>query len=301
MDLRRVRGPEGVKRALRCVLGIESRIPFQEYPTSCLIADGAKRADRIEIRNTRRRYEIAEATERRAWSECHAANEEARDASGALQSFLGFCGSAITLPPFFCVAVALARELRVAQLTARFNEKRKTVEVVQKSKAELKERLIHQEAWYARKQLVEFASNRRFDKTALNYAKASAGLPEYSWLHSLRRCTQLLDESLSSTNLNYQLFEMLRKIGQSMRRTDVRKIELRLEKELRKEGCDPMLIAFVSPNWAYMKQAFAQCRGKRYKRSELPYKILTRYFENIERSKIPAETELAKRNQLLSP
>ena|SRR5258708_2634326 len=43
-----------------------------------------------------------------------------------------------------------------------------------------------------------------------------------------------------------------------------------------------------------------QCRGKGIKRAELPFKIMGAFFANVERSKTPAEMELARRNELLS-
>ncbi len=83
-----------------------------------------------------------------------------------------------------------------------------------------------------------------------------------------------------------------------MRSVDVRKTEARFRKELL--ASDAMLQANISPNWAYMKQAFAQCRGKGFKRADLPFKIMGRYLDNLDRPKTSAEAELAKKNQLLS-
>lgn len=299
-ELRKVRSPESVRKVLMSVPNIEWRRPFREQPAACLIAEGNREVKRSELRQTRRQHKEAEKTESRMWSEHHASYQEARTACAALKSFTDSCESAMTLFPFFWVAVAVAEELHVRDLTAKYAEADKAVKAAQKSKVELKERLTQQEAWYARNELVRFGQNTREEKSALNYARATAGLPEYSWLHSFRKCRALHNESLDPTSFNYQLFEILRRIVQSMRSVNVRKTELRFQKELLKDSCDPMLRAFVSPNWAYMKQAFAQCRGKGIKRADMPYKIMGRYFANMEGSKTPAEAEVAKKNQLLS-
>lgn len=300
LDLRRVRDPEGVRRVLMCVPNIKWCAPFRDHRAACLIAEESERVELKELRQTRRQHKEAEDTESRLWSEQQSSYQEARTACAALKSFVDYCESAITLFPFFCIAVGVAEELGVWDLTAKFAQADNAVHAAQKRKVELKERLTRQEAWYARNELVKFARNEREEKSALNYARATAGLPEYSWLHSFRKCRALHNESLNATSFNFQLFEILRRIVQSMRSVDVRKTELRFQKELLKDSCDPMLRAFVSPNWAYMKQAFAQCRGKGIKRADLPYKIMGRYFANMEGSKTPAEAEVAKRNQLVS-
>lgn len=300
LDLRRVRGPEGVRKALMCVPAIEQRMPFREHRAACLIADKSERVKPEELYQTRRQHKEAEDAEPRLWSEYHASDQEARKARETVTDFISYYGSSVTLFPFFLVAVGLSQKMDVEKLTAKFNQIDKAVKTAQKRKEELKERLNLQEAWFAQNELVKFARNRRVEKTALNYARATARLPEYSWLHSLRKCRALHNESLDPTSSNYKLFEILDQVVKSMRSVDVRKTELRFQKELLKDGCDPMLTAFVSPNWAYMKQAFAQCRGKGIKRRDLPCKIMGRFFANMERSKMPAEAEVAKKDQLLS-
>jgi hypothetical protein len=300
LDLRRVRGPKGVRKALMRVPAIEWRMPFREHRAACLIADKSERVKPEELYQTRRQHKEAEDAETRLWSEYHASDQEARKARETVTDFISYYGSSVTLFPFFVVALGLAQKMDVEKLTVKFNQIDKAVKTAQKRKEELKERLNLQEAWFAQNELVKFARNRRVEKTALNYARATAGLPEYSWLHSLRKCRALHNESLDPTGLNFQLFELLRRIVQSMRSVNVRKTELRFQKELLKDGCNPMLTAFLSPNWAYMQQAFAQCRGKGIKRRDLPYKIMGRFFANVERVKTPAEAEVAKKNQLLS-
>jgi hypothetical protein len=48
-----------------------------------------------------------------------------------------------------------------------------------------------------------------------------------------------------------------------------------------------------------MKRTFAEYRGKRFKRSELPYKIMGAYLARTESPKSLAEVEFAKREQLV--
>lgn len=108
-----------------------------------------------------------------------------RTAWAALKSFVEYCESAITLFPFFCIAVGVAEELRLRHLTTKFAEADNAVHAAQKRKVDLKERLTRQEAWYARNKLVKFARNKREAKCALNYARATAA----SFISEMSRIT----------------------------------------------------------------------------------------------------------------
>ena len=301
LDLRRVKGPEGIRAILLRVPNVQWRSPFRDHQAGCLIAEKSKKATRKELRQTRTKLKQVEENERELWSEHHESYQEALAACRGLKSFIDSCEGAITLLPFFCIASALAEELQVQQLTAKYAQKQESAQAAMKRKEELKDLLARQEAWCARKELFKFTRNSHEEKSALNFARVTAGLPEYSWISSFRKCHALHElhkDSLNSINHTLQLFELLRRIVQSMRSVDIRKTEARFRKELLTS--DPMLQANISPNWAYMKQAFAQCRGKGFKRADLPFKIMGRYLDNLDRPKTSAEAELAKKNQLLS-
>jgi hypothetical protein len=300
LDLRRVRGPEGIREILLRVPNIQWRPPFRDYRGCCLIAEQSKKVTRNELRETRRKLTQVEKSERELWSAHQESYQAALAACRGLKSFVDSCGEALTLFPFFHIAFALAEELQISDLTTNYAHTQASAQAAMRRKEELKNLIARQEAWLARKELFKFTRNRREEKSALNFARATAGLPEYSWLHSFRKCHALhaSHSELDSSNHTYQLFEMLARIVRSMRSVDIRKTEVRFRKELLKS--DTMLQATVSPNWAYMEQAFAQCRGKGFKRSDLPFKIMGKYLDNVDRTKAPAEAELAKKNQLLS-
>jgi len=98
---------------------------------------------------------------------------------------------------------------------------------------------------------------------------------------------------------SYQLFLILKLVVQSVEPLKLSKVELKLQIKLMDAETDPLLKGWVAPNWWYMKQALADHRGKRFKRSELPYKIMGAYLARTESPKSPAEVELAKREQLV--
>ena len=159
----------------------------------------------------------------------------------------------------FCLAVALAEELDVCELTARYAQADESVKAALKRKGDLKDLLVHQEAWFARNELFKFTRNRHEEKSALNFARATAGLPEYSWIRSFRKCHALHElhkESFNSINHTLQLFEILRRIVQSMRSVDIRRTEVRLRKELL--NSHPMLQATISPNWVWVPEILSR-------------------------------------------
>jgi hypothetical protein len=298
LDLCRVRRPEDVRKVLLSVPGIEYSRPFREQPAACLLEVGNTKVTPNEIRRAREAYDVAVSTESRLWSEYHRSRQKTEETTNTLKGAIADFGAAIEFFPFFLVVVLIARELSVEELTRKSSQVGASLQLAQKNNQNLKERLSCQQAWYAQNEMVRFARNRRYDKTAENFAKAMAGLPEYAWLYSLRKCLRFQNAPVSSVSLDFQLFQLVRIVVKRAKRLDLVKIEMAVEKELLRQDADPMIRAYVSPNWAYMKQAFAQCRGKGFQRAELPHKIMAKFHANTERPKTNVEAEIARRNQL---
>ena len=98
---------------------------------------------------------------------------------------------------------------------------------------------------------------------------------------------------------SYLLFEILKMVVKKVKPANLRKIEMKLRDELLREETNASVMGYVGRNWAYMKQAFAECRGKGFNRAELPYRIMGKFLDNVERPKTLPEIELAKREQLV--
>ena len=258
--------------------------------------DGAK------LSAMRQQHEDAVATERRLFSEYHDMRQKAEGATTALKALIAQFGSGITLFPCFLVVALIAKELGAEELTNNSNRLEAFFREAQKEKQALHERLSSQEAWYARNEVVKFRRSRRYEKTTpTNFAKAMAGLPDYGWLHSLRRCSiirEIKESSLDSAT-NYKLFMLLDSIIKKMRPLKVRKVETKLRAELLREDADWILKAHFGPSWWYIEQAFAACVGKRISRKKLPYRLMAAIQDNLERPKTIPELELAKHRQLV--
>jgi hypothetical protein len=279
---------------------VEWCIPFREGARlACLLKDANVDVKSHELRLTRKQHDKAVAAESHLSSEFYPARQKADEASNALKAAISPLGDAIRCPSFFCLAAGLAEMLRVRELTKTAIATEANFRETQQTRKELGELLMSQEAWHARNEVVKFVRSRRYAGKPENFAKAMAGLPEYGWLHSFRRCEAILIKSTSWVEYSYQLFEILKSIAQNVKPLKLSKVELKLRNKLLDSDTDPIFRGWVAPNWAYMKQAFGEHRGKRFKRSELPYKIMGTFLANVERSKSLAEVELAKREELV--
>jgi hypothetical protein len=242
-------------------------------------------------------YKDANDTERRLWSEYHLAYEKAVAATTALKAAISQFGVAPLLLRFFWVIFLTARELRVKKLTDETDRLKDLLDRARETKQELKKQLTPRSAWFARNEVVEFRKSTRFENTAINFAKAMAGLPEYAWLHSLRKCSKIQDKFDKATS--YLLFEILEMLVKKSKPVNLGKLEIRLRDELLKPDADLFVRGYAGANWAYMKWAFADCRGKGYSRAELPYRIMGRFLDHMQRPKSITEVELAKLEQLV--
>jgi hypothetical protein len=299
LELQRLRKPDEVRATLNLVPGVEWCIPFREEAAlGCLLKDGSAEVGWRDVALTRQQFKEADATEHSLSSEYYPARKEVDEATTAVNVLIH--QAVITVPcfQFFFVAFIAAEKLKLRELAACASRLDAEFRQAQKRRQELEEKLSSQSAWYARNEIVKFARSKRHIATPATFAKAMAGLPEYAWIYSFRKCEQIKEEPGAHIEYPYQLFQLLTELSRRMKPLNLGKLEMKLQNKLLDQDANWLLRASVSPHWAYMKQAFAECRGKRFDRSELPYKIIGKFLENVERPKSIAEAELAKREQL---
>lgn len=298
LDLQRVRKPAEVRTILKLVPGVESWRAFQGRPATCLLEDDEIEVEKRELDLLRRQHENADNTERRLYSDYNSTYEKAAAATTALKATISQFGAAPLLPQSFWVIFLTARALRVEKLTNETNRIKDSLDLARETKQELKKQLTPRSAWFARSEVVKFRKSTQFENSAINFAKAMAGLPEYGWLHSFRKCSKIRDVSDTATSL--LLFKILERLAKKAKPINLGKLEVRFRNELLKDETNLFVRGYVGPNWAYMKRAFAECRGKGYKRAELPYRIMGSFLYHMERPKSVTEVELAKLEQLVS-
>lgn len=296
-ELQRVRKPNEVRKILNLVPRVESWRPFYDQPAACLLEDGEIEIAKRELDLLTQQYKDADDTERRLWSEYHSAYEKAAAATTALKATISQFGVAPLLPRFFWVIFLTAIKLRVEPLTNETSRIKESLDLARETKQEIKKQLTSRSAWFARNEVVEFRKSTLFENTAINFAKAMAGLPEYAWLYSLRKCSKIQDRFDKATS--YLLFEILELLVKKTKPVNLGKLEMKLRDELLKDDADLFVRGYVGANWAYLKWAFADCGGKGYSRAELPYRIMGRFLHHLERPKSLTEVELAKLEQLV--
>lgn len=295
LGLKRVRKPEDVRAVLTLVQGIEWMTSFKGHAI-CLIAPNAVEVSPNELRATRRKHKAAEALEQRCWTEYHEANPKAQQAATAFQQAMSQFGGALDRFEFFFVVSLVADKLKVKELTTLVPNLWDAVLKAQQEKNTLKDALNAQEAWFARNEVVEFAKNRRYSKSLLNFARAMAGVPEWGWFHSRRTCEKIQDKS--GPTYPHKVFELLNTVIRKTKPLSLSRVEKRFREELLGSDADPMLKGYVAPQWDYLEEAIRFCKGKEFKRSELPFKIMDRFIYHCERGKSTIDIELAKRNEL---
>lgn len=166
----------------------------------------------------------------------------------------------------------IANQLRVEELATQARSLSTSLHAVRVDRESLELLLASQEAWFARNEVVGFVRDRkrRYSKTPDNF-EAMAGLPFYDWLYSVRKC--LSNPAVANVPATYwfQIFELLRKIVKRSKSADLKKIGLKLGGQLLKQETDPVLRAYISSQWFYMTLALADCRGKRFRKADIPY------------------------------
>lgn len=298
LKLKRARQPDKVQAILKLVPGVEWCTPFRDHAAACLLKNGTTKVRRRELALTRQQHNDTDKKESRLLSEYQSAWQRAEEATTALKVVISQFGGTIDFFPFFRIAFVVAKELGVEELTSNSNRLEASLQQAREERRVLKERLSSQEAWYARNEVVKFARSTRYEKTPTNFAKAMAGLPDYGWLHSLRRCLNIKDKSLYIA-VNFQLFKRLEAIIKKTSPMKIRKVETRLRTQLLREDAASYLKAHFGPSWWYIEQAFDACVGKGISRSDLPYRLMAVIQDNLERGKTMPEQELAKRRQLV--
>jgi hypothetical protein len=295
-ELQRVSKPDKIREILRLVPRVEEWRPFlDQQPAACLLEAGGIEVEKRELDLLKERYKDADDTERRCYSEYHDAYGKAAAATTALMAAISQFGVAPLLPPFFWVISLTARKLNVRELTNETNRLKDSLDRAIEKRQELEKQLAPRRAWFARNEIVKFRKSTRFENSAINFAKAMAGLPDYAWLPSFRKCSEIRDKFDKATS--YILFEIVEMLVKKMKPVDMAKLESKLWDELNKPDVDHFVRGYAGQNWGYMKWAFADCKGMGYSRAKLPYKIMDRLLHHIERPKSITEVELAKLEQ----
>jgi hypothetical protein len=300
LELPRARTPEKVEFVLNRVPAAKWCPAFRDFPTGCLLEAGSAKVSWRAVRRTREKHKAAVQTQGALSRESHNASQAAQNVKTAFDAAVSEYRGRPNAKQSVRRLKELGKHLQVEELAHKSLELGTRLRTAQLNREALEKLLASQEAWLARNEVVDFVRDRerRYSKTPAHFAMAMAGLPFYDWLYSLRKCQSIPKVTTVPKTYWFQIFEMLQKITKRTRSANLKKIELKLKNELLKPDTDPLFRSYISPQWFYMTLAFADCRGKKIRPADIPYKVMEKFLHHYEGPSV-AEAELAKYNQLL--
>lgn len=299
LRLQRVSSAEEVRQIFARVPGVEWTEPFRDHSAKCLLDEGLRKIDFRALRKTQKKHKDAVAREIQCWSEYHQTQQEAGAAKTAMKAFIHEYQSASCLICFLRRVFAVAKELEVKRLDEKAALVESQLNRARELQRTLKQQKSSEEAWFARNEVVRFVESQRYELTPVNFAKALAGLPEYAWLTSFRKCPDVEVDPIYPATCNYQLFQLLESVVKIVSPLTAENIKMMLRNELLKRDPKDFVRVHFSPEWAYIEQGIASSVGSRSRRDELAYTLMAKIQDNLERGKTLTEIELAKRKRLV--
>lgn len=294
LRIRAARKPSDVSVAFKTVPSVEWCPPFRDYKAKCLLDEAKSPVSLSEVRLTQCLCQDAREAESRLWTSFHSASDLANSAKKNLDLLIAEFGAYAFHFRFFYILFVGAKEFKVREFADAFVAAQHALDEGRKCRADLEAQKISQEAWFAQTEILKFRRSKRQELTPLKLAKATAGLPEYGWLNSFRRCTKLDNKVPASTAYPYQLLVILKKLIKRMKPLRLSRVEERLRRELLSKNTDPLLREWLKPRWGHVKRAFADHRGKKFTRFQLPYLLIGAFLDHMERPKSQLEVELAR-------
>jgi hypothetical protein len=296
LRLQRVRKPQDVSSAIKLVPRFEQLPAFRDYNALCFATEGKGPVRFSAVRKTKQMHEKAKEAMSSRWTELHTSGQKFDSARNSLRIAVSeLAALASSLPIFNCL---FAMVFEVQKLHHQFQNAQLRLEEAQTYERELGKRRAAQEAWFAQNEIVQMRRSERREFSADNLAKAMAGMPEYGWFNSFRRCEDLDIHAFKHLRLMpapypYQLFEMVARIVKRMKPLKLERVKKRLLGELRLEE-NTLLRETVKIHWLHMQRAFADCRGKRLTRRTLSYFLIGSFLDRMELGTSAFDSELAK-------
>jgi hypothetical protein len=170
---------------------------------------------------------------------------------------------------------------------------------------ELESKLLDQEAYFYRTQLLEFIQEKKYAHTPRNFADAIAGLPYMNCRRSAERCARLKSSVVPSRG--YQVFLFIKSVWERRdSRVKLSLVEWFKQEIMRlprykivgrkKRGND--FRAYLAQNWYYLKLALKHWQGLRL-HLQMPYAVTQQFLKNSRNPESPADQVLAERERII--
>jgi hypothetical protein len=167
---------------------------------------------------------------------------------------------------------------------------------------------LDQEAFFYRKQLLDFVLKGEYTLTPLQLANGIAGLPYITSRRSAERCSPMKSKVPKSTA--YELFEFVTDVWKQYRDRGKAKFSLidAFESAIRKrpkftivEGHRrPSLFrSYLAKNWYYLKRALQESEVAKVHPSAVPGTIVKHFFRQIDKPDSPNTPMVAERERII--
>jgi len=270
---------------------------FRDHNAFCFANEGRGPVHFSVVRATRQKHKEAVATLSNRWSDFHTSSQKLSSAQNSLKIAVWELAPLACFLSIFAYLFAINSE--VQEIAREFEAAQQALTSAQSLEESSRKKRAAHEAWFAQNEIVKLKRSKRHSlENPDDLAKAMAGMPEYGWFNSFRRCKSLNIESFSpslvlmSSAYPYQLFEMVARITERMKPLKVERVEKRLLHELRSKE-NTLLRETVKKHWLHMERAFSDCAGKRLTRHTLPYFLIGRFVDRMELGTSAYDGELA--------
>ena len=170
------------------------------------------------------------------------------------------------------------------------------LEKLRLERADLNRRLLDQESYVSRSELLDFLLSGRYAITPRNIANALAGLPWMRWRQSYVRCSRM---SFNEPRLQYRVFEAISRIWsrvpEESKRPSIEFFQAELLRLPKKSG---YIRQFLCDNWRDLKLAIGECLTSRQPPTSTPFVLTSIFMRNVTRQKTAAERILMERDRL---
>lgn len=158
----------------------------------------------------------------------------------------------------------------------------------------LEARLQDGEAYFARHELTDFCTSKRYEITPLSTANAIAGLPYIGWRQSMKRCKP--EKCPIADGLYYQVFKLVCRIVRATERRQ--QVLIRVETWLRSKTQETWTVLHLRENWYYLRRAIEAALKGRVPPKQLPFVIVSEYQGRIKQPSA-ADYVLAENERIL--
>lgn len=215
-------------------------------------------------------------------------------------------------------AITPERKRRAEQILAEaksaLNATEQELSEAKAKEEELEKKLLDQQAYYCRAELLQFIRKKRYALNPRNLANALAGLPEMTCRRSAERCSKLQFRGVQS--LIYRVFEFLEQTWRhktavsltpaaavELFRRGIAKLpktKLVEDEQGRKRRVENDLRRYLEENWAYLKRAIMDGVQSSKHPRQVPYLITAKFWEYLSQPKTQADILFAQQERLPS-